>query len=218
MLQRCGGSGLSRLGVLIKHALTGSHTLTDTQAATAVHRYQHLLRAVGDGIKLTAAGYLPPRTVHTLYTDLDLHEDWIGSGNREDLTLPVLDLRHTATTLGLLRKHNGHLTLTRAGRQHVDNPRQLLAHIGSRLPTGRPEERDAGLLALLHDAADQPQDPEQAPANILQRLGWRVAGTTLDSANDHWARLTNTVLDHLTEHYLNRSIRATIARTLLRRT
>lgn len=52
---------------------------------------------------------------------------WIGKGNRKDMTLPVLDLRESATALGLVRKARGHLTVTTAGRKLVDDPPALCA-------------------------------------------------------------------------------------------
>jgi hypothetical protein len=40
-------------------------------------------------------------------TELGLLEDWMGKGNRETQTLPVLHLLETATKMGLLRKDRG---------------------------------------------------------------------------------------------------------------
>lgn len=219
LLHRYSGSPLSPLGTLIGHATTDSTQLSDEQTEAAVRPYQHLLRTVGDGIKLTAAGYLPPRIVETLYTDLEMDQHWIGKGNREDLTYPVLQLRESATALGLLRKHTGRLTLTRTGRAQLENPAGLLAHIASRLPAGRrPEEHEAGLIALLHSAAGPlPTDPDLSPAAILYRLNWRVSGTTLERAARHWEAPTTTVLDILTTSTGDPTLRPTIARALLHR-
>ena len=217
LLHRYSGSPLSPLGTLISHATTNTAPLTDEQTAAAVLNYQHLLRTVGDGIKLTAAGYLPPRIVETLYAGLEMDRHWIGKGNREDLTYPVLQLRQSATAVGLVRKHTGRLTVTRAGRAQLDNSSGLLAHIASRLPLGRPEERDAGLIALLHAAAGPlPEDPDLAPAAILHRLNWRVTGTTLERAARHWQAPTTSVLDILTTSTGDPTLRPAIARTLLR--
>lgn len=218
LVDRYHGGPLSPLGGLIKNATTGSTELSDAQAQAAVHRYQHLLRTIGDGVKLTAAGYLPPRIVHALYLELGPHQRMIGSGDREDQTLPVLDLRETATALGLLRKHNGRLSPTRLAAQHLDDPRALLAHIGSRLPLGRPYERDAGLVALLQAAVGQPlADPDQYAGGILSDVGWRVDGVTIDQAARQWTWPTLRVLEILTADTTDPELRATIARSLLHR-
>ncbi len=59
-----------------------------------VRPYAWLLDRVGDeGIRLTGAGYLPPAHVEAAATELGLLEDWMGKGNRETQTLPVLHLR-----------------------------------------------------------------------------------------------------------------------------
>lgn len=99
------------------------------------------------------AGYLPPRIVAALVTELGLDGLWMRKGNREDTTFPVLALRESARPLGLLRMSRGTLLVTKVGQQLVDDPRGLLRHIASRLPLGRPAERDAGILALLIIAA-----------------------------------------------------------------
>jgi hypothetical protein len=85
-------------------------------AAAGVRPYAWLLDRVGDdGIKLTQAGYLPPVHVEAAFTELGLEEVWIGAGNREDLTYPVLHLRQSAQRIGLLRKHRGRLLATARG-------------------------------------------------------------------------------------------------------
>ncbi len=66
-------------------------------AARMVRPYSWLLDRVGaEGIKLTGAGYLPPVHVEAAAAVLDLGEEWIGKGNREVQTLPVLHLRESA--------------------------------------------------------------------------------------------------------------------------
>jgi len=71
----------------------------DVEEATATQMLRPLkllLDTVGDGVKLTAAGYLPPALVQMIFDELDLGQEWIGKGNREHLTMPVLHLRATA--------------------------------------------------------------------------------------------------------------------------
>ncbi len=100
---------------LIGAALAGKPDIVTVTAARMVRPYAWVLDRVGDeGIRLTGAGYLPPAHVEAAATELGLLEDWIGKGNRESQTLPVLHLRETATKMGLLRKHRGMLLLTAA--------------------------------------------------------------------------------------------------------
>ncbi|MPZ79994.1 MAG: hypothetical protein GEV28_06165 [Actinophytocola sp.] len=88
-----------------------------------VHPYTWLLDRVGaDGITLTGAGYLPPAHVQAAVTELGLANEWIGKGNREVQTLPVLNLRESAQRAGLLRKHQGKLVLTPRGRTARTDP------------------------------------------------------------------------------------------------
>ena len=95
-----------------------------------VRPYVWLLDRAGDeGIRLTRAGYLPPAHVEAAATELGLLEDWMGKGNREIQTLPVLHLRETATKMGLLRKHRGTLLFTAAGRKLRTDPVSLWSHL-----------------------------------------------------------------------------------------
>ncbi|WP_194793227.1 plasmid pRiA4b ORF-3 family protein [Raineyella fluvialis] len=217
LLYRAGGSGLSPVGELIKEATRGPVELTAEQVTAAVHPYAHLLRTVGDGLKLTAAGYLPPRIVAALVIELGLDRLWMRKGNREDSTFPVLALRESATSLGLLRKSRGTLLVTKVGQQLVDDPRELLRHIASRLPLGRPAERDAGLLALLITAAglDEYRAGDQL-APLLEYLGWSVAQGDMRYAAIAAAGPTMHVLDSLTGWMGgDRALKADVAKGVL---
>lgn len=86
-------------------------------AARMFRPYSWLLDHVGaEGIRLTGAGHLPPAHVEAAVAELDLGEEWIGKGNREVQTTPVLHLRESATRMGLLREHRGTLLTTSRGR------------------------------------------------------------------------------------------------------
>ena len=98
-------------------------------AARMVRPFTVLLDIIGDGVKLTAAGYLPPVIVQTVFDELDMGEEWIGKGNREDLTVPVLQLRETAQQLKLLRKYKGGLVPTARGRNLAGDPVGLWWHL-----------------------------------------------------------------------------------------
>lgn len=127
-------------------------------------------------------------------------DEWIGKGNREDLTPPVAELRATARLLGLVRVYRGQLKCTDAGRRLRDDPVGLWWHIAAHLPLGRSEaERQAGLLWLLTVAASAAR-PDQLVADGLWQLGWAAGGTgrPLDRYEALGARRdTSSVFDRL---------------------
>ena len=144
----------------------------ETTAASVVGPYHWLLRRIGDGVRLTTAGFLPPAVVLEAMTELGWQDRWIGKHNREDLTPPILELRESAQQLGLLRKYRGQLLVTKVGRGLVDDPTALWWHVAGRLPEGRSEpERVAGVLWLLTTAAGRPADMALL-ANGMSILGW----------------------------------------------
>ncbi|MCV2488230.1 hypothetical protein OF117_02545 [Geodermatophilus sp. YIM 151500] len=100
----------------------------------AVEPYRWLLARVGDGVRLTQAGYLPPAMVTETMRSLGWEDRWIGKHNREDQTLPVLLLRDFARRFGLLRTSRGVLLRTVAGRRLTDDPVGLWWHLAERLP------------------------------------------------------------------------------------
>lgn len=129
-------TGRRELRRLLASAQLDQPALVD--AATAARMagpYAWLLDRVGDdGIKLTSAGYLPPPHVEAAVAELGLEEEWIGKGNRENQTLPVLHLRESATAMGLLRKRNGMLLLTSRARALRTDPPVLWRHLAQRMP------------------------------------------------------------------------------------
>ncbi len=167
-------------------------------AAAMVRPYGWLLDRVGDaGIKLTAAGYLPPADVEAVVSELGLGEEWIGKGNRESQTLPVLDLRETAQRAGLLRKHSGRLMLTARGRAARADPAALWWRLAESMPAVRDDcERQAGLLLLLLLAAGEAADWAGIAAGVLTAIGWRTGiGEALTSSGAfHAAWSTHSVL------------------------
>jgi hypothetical protein len=153
-------------------------------AAQMVRPYRWLLDRVGDdGIKLTGAGYLPPAHVEAAVAELGLGEEWIGKGNRENQTLPVLHLRESATAMGLLRKRNGMLLLTSRARAVRTDPTALWWHLAQRMPPASRDqcETQAGLILLTVIAARAEGDPDVAIARLLNAIGWVTGnGTHLD--------------------------------------
>lgn len=153
--------------------------IDDPTAARMLRPLQVLFDVVGDGVKLTAAGYLPPAIVCTIFDELDLADEWIGKGNREDLTLPVLELREAAQRLGLLRKYKGRLLPTSRGRTLANDPVGLWWHVADRLPIGGRGDAEAslqaGVLLLALAAADATEeDLDSRIATLLTGLGWAV--------------------------------------------
>jgi hypothetical protein len=142
-----------------------------------VEPYRWFLDRLGDGVRLTAAGYLPPALVSETMRTLGWDADWIGAGNREDLTLPVAELRETARRLGLVRVYRNELRPTADGKRLRDDPVGLWWHLAARLPltTEQPAEQ-AGLLWLLGVAAGRPH-AEDVVAAGLGRIGYVSAAT-----------------------------------------
>ncbi len=162
--------------------------LTREEAETVVAPWRGFLATIGpDGAELTPAGYLRPAVVETLFTQFGMDSDWIGKGNREDLTPPVAQVRTAATNLGLVRKVKGRLlpTKTAATAAAVPDPVRMWRLIADHLTRGRQEyERQAAVLALLVAAADPPAasappgEPTEAVfqlvgSEVLGLLGWR---------------------------------------------
>jgi Plasmid pRiA4b ORF-3-like protein len=163
--------------------------------AAVVEPYRWLLARVGDGVRLTQAGHLPPALVEETMRTLGWDAHWIGKMNREEHTYPVWELRDLARRMGLLRTHRGVLLRTVAGRQLTDDPAGLWWHLADHLPPVRTEvERLAGLLFLLAVAAGRSR-PYAVVAEGLTALGQVDAATgrppnELDAvglARDTWA-------------------------------
>lgn len=141
------------------------------------HDVRWLLDQIGEqGVKLTAAGYLPAAIVRSTYEALKLQREWPGSSSRESDIRPVLSLRLSLQSLGLLRKAKGHLLLTVAGKKLRADPARLAQHIASRLPMATDEfERIAGTFALLALASGRLADDEDVAdlaVAVLMALGW----------------------------------------------
>jgi len=168
-------AGKRELRQLIHDARLDQPVLVDAEtAARMVHPYAWLLNHVGGGIKLPSAGYLPPVHVEAAMTELSLGEEWIGKGNRENQTLPVLHLRESAASMGLLRKWRGMLLLTSRARGLCDDPVALWWHLAERMPPKSPDpcESQAGLILLAALAAQAAEDPDEITARLLSAIGW----------------------------------------------
>jgi hypothetical protein len=166
---------------LIGDALAEPADVDVETAARMVRPYAGLLDRVGaDGVMLTGAGYLPPAHVAAAVAELGLGEEWIGKGNRESQTLPVLHLRESAARMGLLRKHRGRLVLTARGRAVAGDPLALWWQLAERMP---PRSADtcgtqAGLILLAWVAADSTDDLDTTIARFLDAAGWMSSDRT----------------------------------------
>lgn len=188
---------LAPLVAVVDDAQLDRETEEEPSPATVVVPYQWLVQRVGDGVRLTQAGYLRPALVTEAMLALGWQDGWYGKHNREDLTQPILGLRQSAQRFGLLRKNRGQLLVTKAGRSLADDPAALWWHLASRLPDATPEaERQAGVLYLLTVAAGRPLD-HALLAEGMTILGW-VAGDARQpleptdafrAARDTWATL-----------------------------
>jgi hypothetical protein len=160
---------------LIDEADLGASVDIDADAAARmVSPYRWLLERVGaDGIKLTGAGYLPPVHVEAAMAELGLGDEWIGKGNREIQTLPVLHLRESAQAMGLLRKYRGTLVLTPRGRAVRNDPLELWWHLAEQMPPASKDacETQAGLILLATLAARSADDPDETITELLSAIG-----------------------------------------------
>ncbi len=171
-----GSHDQQRLRQLIADAALDQPVHLDADTASRmVHPYTWLLDRVGvEGITLTGAGYLPPVHVEAAVAELGLAARWIGKGNREIQTLPVLDLRQSAQRAGLLRKHRGTLLLTPRGRTARSDPVALWWQLAERTPprSSAVWETQAGLILLLVTAAQNNSDPTATITQLLGAIGW----------------------------------------------
>src|ERR1022692_14876 len=183
-------------------ALAESAAVNAETAARMVRPYTWLLNRVGaDGIMLTGAGYLPPAHVAAAMAELGLGEEWIGKGNRENQTMPVLHLRESATRMGLLRKHRGRLVRTARGRAVATDPLALWWQLAERMPLRSADacETQAGLILLTAVAAQFTDDLDAVVARFLDAIGW-VSGDGTPLTGSMAARAawdTKTVLRRL---------------------
>jgi len=142
--------------------------------------YLWLVRRVGrEGLSLTAAGWLPPAVVREAMNELGWARDWIGKANREDQTLPVLQLRESAQRLGLIRKIKGRLTITSAAKRLLDDPTGLWLFLARAIVHRHRHDsrRDAVLLLLIEIAAGKRTEWDDYLEVIcfgLSALGWRT--------------------------------------------
>ena len=150
---------------------------SDEELGEAGADLQLLLETVGtDGIKLTQAGYLPPKAVKELFAGLRpaVREVYPFEPTTEVNTPPILNLRLTAMELGLVRKYKGSLVLTPKGRKSLGSPERLWQSIAEAIPLGKRDyEVDAGLVTLFGTAAGlDPWADRAIFTELFAAAGW----------------------------------------------
>lgn len=173
----------------IRGALSGITAATETE--TPHTPLGTLLDLAHDpGLELTDAGWLRPALVERIMAETGWSKDWIGKGNREDLTAPVAVLRESAMRLKLLRKLKGRLLLTRAGNAARKSPRALRRAVAASVTTlGRaPVERDATILLLIEILRATPHAVRGTRvAEGLEILGYLThSGGPIDADTVRW--------------------------------
>lgn len=160
------------------HAAT---EVSDADAARLVAPYATLLEAIGEGVGLTGAGYLPPALVEQIAEQTGITAWWIGKANREDQTWPVAQLRASARALGLLSVRKGRLLPTAAARRCDGRAALLWRHIVSRLPAGTSDfDRQAGWLSLAVVGSGTPPPAwDTEIGDLLFCLGWQAQGSSM---------------------------------------
>jgi hypothetical protein len=177
LLEKLERRGIRALREVLGRPLShGPTEVTDAEAARLTQTYQVFLDVIGDGLRLTGAGYLPPAIVESFTQRSGISGWWIGKANREDLTPPVAGVRDTARGLGLVTLRRGRLTPTAAGTRCRHDPQALWEHIVGRLPLGTKDfDRHAGWLALAVAGSGIPAEEwRDEVGDLLFALGWRT--------------------------------------------
>jgi len=170
----------------------------DRAAALAAHRWM-LEHADGDGLPLTAAGYLKPADVKALAAVLPTMRDWIFTVSREIDAHPVLSFRVHLKAIGLLRKYKGALRLTKAGREGLTDATVLWRRLADALvPAEAGFSADASVVILVHAATAEEEIDVEAIAETLTMLGWShrdgspvSRGEVYDVWDDLWSAVGN---------------------------
>ncbi|MFC5931301.1 plasmid pRiA4b ORF-3 family protein [Cryobacterium melibiosiphilum] len=152
------------------------HDAVET-ATMVIRRY---LMHLGDGITLTAAGFLPPARVRTLMKELDPDRSWLRPANRESAVYHLGDLREAVVALGLARKLRGVLVPTKLGRSARESPEKMWQAIAARLPLERtPVGREIAFLVLMVVGAGEATGFVKMRADLdkfSSILGWEIGG------------------------------------------
>lgn len=156
-------------------------------AARVIRPFAWLMETVGaDGLALTSAGWMPPATVLAGMTELGWIDDWIGKGNREDLTPPMANLREAAQRMGLVRVQKGRLLLSVHAKKALGDPVRQLRLVATGLYRKLSDaETDAAVLHLLAIAdGTPPEERWRSVAFGLEMCGWQSSSGWRFTAQD----------------------------------
>lgn len=133
-----------------------------------------LERASGDGLTLTAAGYMKPADARALAQFLPAMHDYPWAGAREVDAHPVISFRKYLRGIGLLRRYQGTLRLTPLGRECRANPARLWRHLADTL-IGEPLSFAGQCAVTLAVYASTSERTIRVPriARVLTAHGWR---------------------------------------------
>jgi hypothetical protein len=170
----------------------------DIDAALAAHRWV-LAHADGDGVPLTAAGYLKPADVRALAAVMPQMRGRIHKMTREIDAHPVLHFREYLKEVGLIRKYKGTLRITRLGRDALADSGRLWQHLADTLLIdGTDFDAQASVVILVHAATTEGGIDVDAVARTITALGWthRDDSPVQDSEvcpiwNELWTALGN---------------------------
>ncbi len=146
-------------------------------AALRAHRW-FLDHAAGDGIPLTAAGYLRPSDVAAVAPLVPTVAEFAPHVNREVSAFPLIWFRESLRDLGLVRKLKGRLVLTKAGKAAHASLARLWSHLVERLVPASDDSAadDMDLLLLLFAATSRDGSmPLDQIAEALAGLGWQTS-------------------------------------------
>ncbi len=143
---------------------------------------------MAEPLTLTAAGYLPPRTVAQALDDLGWREELIGASHREVDAYPVLVLREAAIRLGLIRRRGNRLLLTPTGRDALADGEVLWTTVASRLigPEHSAQAVAWEVVLAVLESGDLvvEEDVRGLVQAVVTESGWRVGGRRQPSAED----------------------------------
>lgn len=170
----------------------------DRAAALAAHLWV-LNHAEGNGLTLTAAGYLRPADVKGLAAVMPEMQDWIFNVGREIDTHPVLYFREYLKEIGLLRKYKGTLRLSRLGRAALTDVDVLWEHLAQTLiPAATDFDTFAIVVVLVHAATSEGEPDLDTIARTMGALGWKLQdGSPITRShiypawNEIWTALSN---------------------------
>lgn len=160
-----------------KAVAVSTHLLTappiDRRAALAPHRWV-LEQARGDGLPLTAAGYLKPADARELAALLPEMRDFPWAGTREVDAHPVLVFREYLYDSGLLRRYKGTLRLSKRGRECDGDVDTLWRHLADTVvPQSSTFAAHCAVTLMVYSATAERTVSSQHIARILSAHGWK---------------------------------------------